>query len=173
VGIVKWRRGKKFRKSRVSESQVMEGKMAEYPVNVKQCEHPGCEDTGTTPCVVTTYAADYREWREWWSLLATYGVIQGLRILWELWREGWADLPPEYYCAEHAKEHGFCWGCGQFWSGCERFDFEEGIFCPNCKETFEGENYENEAFWDDRPWVDGYDEDEKWPELYEGCPGES
>lgn len=47
--------------------------------------------------------------------------------------------PNYYYCSNHAAEHGFCYMCGQFWSGVERFDFAtawggtEGL-CENCDE---------------------------------------
>lgn len=48
------------------------------------------------------------------------------------------DEPDRYYCATHIFNHGFCWGCGYFWSGVESFDFSEtltgiGGLCPNCR----------------------------------------
>lgn len=45
----------------------------------------------------------------------------------------------EYYCAEHAQEHGYCYMCGNFWSGCEDFDFAPSGMCSNCRgEYLEG-----------------------------------
>ncbi|MCZ7543326.1 MAG: hypothetical protein M5R40_07205 [Anaerolineae bacterium] len=50
------------------------------------------------------------------------------------------DLPAEYYCAEHKDAHGYCWGCGLFWAGCEEFDFSpvKGL-CPNCRDEYEAD----------------------------------
>ena len=44
-----------------------------------------------------------------------------------------------WYCIKHAKEHGFCYICGEFFAGCEEFDFPEAYgcipgLCPNCSE---------------------------------------
>ncbi len=55
-----------------------------------------------------------------------------------------------YYCFNHAKPNGFCYGCGEFWGGVEAFEFarEWGNvwgYCPNCSEAFDiGEDDENE-----------------------------
>jgi hypothetical protein len=46
--------------------------------------------------------------------------------------------PDCYYCPAHVFEHGFCAGCGQFWSGVESFDFGNG-FCDNCKGNDDGD----------------------------------
>ncbi|MBD2771190.1 hypothetical protein [Iningainema tapete] len=47
------------------------------------------------------------------------------------------DKPDYYYCVKHAPQEGFCYCCGQFWAGVERFDFAGfygGIkgLCENC-----------------------------------------
>jgi len=54
------------------------------------------------------------------------------------------DLPNNWYCPTHAPQHGFCWGCGLFWGGCESFDFAAargGIqgLCPNCTDAVRDE----------------------------------
>lgn len=55
------------------------------------------------------------------------------------------DDPSYHYCAEHAPEEGFCYGCGEFWAGIESFDFGPGL-CENCCGDLNEEN--------------GFDEDE-------------
>lgn len=49
-----------------------------------------------------------------------------------------------YYCAEHASLNGYCWGCGEFWSGHEAFDRDPNGLCPNCRDDpdLTGDNYE-------------------------------
>lgn len=37
----------------------------------------------------------------------------------------------ERYCPGHAREHGYCRGCGQFWAGTQTFE-EKGL-CATCK----------------------------------------
>jgi hypothetical protein len=46
--------------------------------------------------------------------------------------------PSEWWCSEHAFEHGFCRGCGQFWAGIESFDFGPG-YCPNCRDEIQAD----------------------------------
>ncbi|MBN3948411.1 MAG: hypothetical protein HWQ38_18930 [Nostoc sp. NMS7] len=66
------------------------------------------------------------------------------------------DEPDYRYCVEHAPKEGFCYGCGQFWAGVERFDFATtwgGIqgLCENCDEQVRnelGENDDDEEFED-------------------------
>ncbi len=38
------------------------------------------------------------------------------------------------YCVTHASQNGYCWGCGEFWAGCESFDFNRMQLCPNCRD---------------------------------------
>jgi hypothetical protein len=110
------------------------------------CEHPGCDATDTTPCAVVACRSDgYPAWQ----LINEYGPLIGTRLSWHLWRRGRVELPPEWYCPEHAKQNGYCWGCGQFWSGCETFDFDPGILCPNCRE-----NPEYDVDFHDDEWLD-------------------
>lgn len=49
-----------------------------------------------------------------------------------------------YYCFEHAYKNGFCWGCGEFWSGIENFDFHPSHLCENCRESEYDDDYEDE-----------------------------
>jgi hypothetical protein len=44
-----------------------------------------------------------------------------------------------YYCADHCHEEGFCYGCGEFWGGCENFDFSPYHLCSNCKDELDDE----------------------------------
>ena len=53
------------------------------------------------------------------------------------------------YCQAHCSEAGFCYGCGQFWAGVERFDFAVhygGIagLCENCEEQVRSDMGEND-----------------------------
>jgi len=45
-----------------------------------------------------------------------------------------------WYCSEHCQLEGFCWGCGEFWGGCEAFDFNIAGLCPNCKGDLDAED---------------------------------
>jgi hypothetical protein len=45
------------------------------------------------------------------------------------WRE--EDLI-EYYCSDHAQEHGYCYGCGGFYAGIDSFDFSKTGLCEIC-----------------------------------------
>jgi len=67
----------------------------------------------------------------------------------------------EYYCAEHAQEHGYCYMCGQFWAGIEDFDFAPSGMCSNCRDEYldEDEYGGDEAEYDG--WEDPYDVDIK------------
>ena len=70
------------------------------------------------------------------------------------------DTPDEHYCATHAHEHGWCWGCGQFWGGVESFDFGSYYgnvagLCDNCSDAvkddfddFDDDDYEPIDCWE-------------------------
>ena len=47
-----------------------------------------------------------------------------------------------YYCPTHCFEEGFCFGCGNFFSGIEDFDFEPSHLCANCRTEVEEEDEE-------------------------------
>jgi hypothetical protein len=51
----------------------------------------------------------------------------------------WKGYLYHWYCAEHCNINGFCWYCGEFWGGCEAFDFEPTGCCPNCKDEFKSD----------------------------------
>lgn len=53
-----------------------------------------------------------------------------------------------WYCPEHARKLGYCWGCGQFWAGIEEFDFNPCGLCPNCKDEFEDDDAISEEEWE-------------------------
>lgn len=59
-----------------------------------------------------------------------------------------------FYCFKHAAKHGFCWGCGLFWGGCESFDFAEyrgrpSSLCENCGQVDDEHELDEESFEDD------------------------
>lgn len=73
-----------------------------------QCEHEGCNSTDTIQCHLVDWqnvGMDNMEARDLY----------------------------EWLCAKHATEGGYCWMCGEFWAGCEEFDFNLSHLCPNCK----------------------------------------
>jgi len=83
---------------------------------IKICQHPGCNQPGQ-PCEVP------------W-----------------LYDEPIDKEPKyEYYCAEHAFDHGYCWMCGQYWAGCEGFDLAPSHLCPNCRREMQEEETEEWA----------------------------
>lgn len=62
----------------------------------------------------------------------------------------------EHYCPEHAEQNGYCWGCGLFCAGIERFDFAEsygGIkgLCENCEDEVKADMGEYDDH-DEAPW---------------------
>lgn len=89
------------------------------PEGIKLCQHEGCDQPGIE-C----------------ELPWVYGDP--------------IDKPPEYeyYCAEHAFEHGYCYMCGHFWAGCEAFDFGRGHLCPNCHSGMRAEEEDEEEYDD-------------------------
>jgi hypothetical protein len=48
----------------------------------------------------------------------------------------------EWFCPEHCFEHGFCFGCGNFWAGTEGFDFSESHLCDDCESEVADEDVE-------------------------------
>lgn len=66
------------------------------------------------------------------------------------------DQPSDILCAEHATKHGYCWGCANFWAGCEDFDFDPRGLCSNCRYDpdlgYESDDYDDEyCMWADVP----------------------
>lgn len=54
------------------------------------------------------------------------------------------DTPDEYFCTNHAFEHGFCYMCGSFNGGIESFEFAAmhgGVhgMCEQCSDQLEGD----------------------------------
>lgn len=60
------------------------------------------------------------------------------------------------YCAEHAHDAGFCYGCGGFFAGIEVFDFEPSGLCENCKA--DNDEFEREDEFDQDIEIE-----EDWP----------
>ena len=51
------------------------------------------------------------------------------------------DQPSEYLCLEHARQAGYCAGCGRFSAGIESFDFGRYPgYCDNCQGELEIED---------------------------------
>jgi len=122
----------------------------DWPVNEKPCDHEGCEDTDTTPCVYIVYKYN----------VSVLNILfhHGLKTAWRFWRDGYVEVLDGYYCAEHAYLEGFCWTCGNFYAGAsEHFDFQINgqWLCDACWENFKsefGEDDEDDYYpgpWDD------------------------
>ena len=89
-----------------------------------RCEHEGCNKTEPENTIIACHLIDYGDYK----------------------------VEPKdiylYYCSEHATEEGFCWCCGEFWAGCEEFDFQPSHLCPNCKDDLDSEladDYDSEC----------------------------
>ncbi len=106
--------------------------------------------------------------RNQFALLITWGIKYNLGRCQHpgCWRkgtpcylEGYNEEPDYYYCNEHIASEGFCSICGQFWAGCESFDFSpvRGV-CENCIVEFDDEFYEPKDEFDYGDY--GYFEDE-------------
>lgn len=52
------------------------------------------------------------------------------------------DPPVEYYCTDHAMQHGFCTVCGVFSAGMETFEFIHPGVCDTCDDELRAENDE-------------------------------
>lgn len=122
-----------------------------------QCEHEGCRqvDAGLVECRTVVYSNYDMPWY-WFIQIA--GWRQGLRHIREMKRRGYTELM-NTYCVDHCQEEGFCFGCGEFWAGCESFDFNPSGLCSNCHHQFEDEVWDEvgyDAFPDEWGW-DYYD----------------
>lgn len=68
------------------------------------------------------------------------------------WLPDDTDEPSDHLCLKHASEHGYCWGCGQFWAGIESFDFNPRELCDNCDVEFSEPDYDEDDVY--YPWYD-------------------
>ncbi len=153
----------------------MEEVMEELPEMKYLCEEPGCGKEAIE-CRVTIYRFDVFDRRRFslgyvWYLLRS----EGLRWMWGLLRDGFADAH-DYYCSEHAGEYGYCWSCGEFSAGTEGFDFRRprGL-CDNCRDEFEHDFDDgDEDDWFYMEACDGDDEHDTWDDIavYEPDPEE-
>lgn len=70
------------------------------------------------------------------------------------------EKPHAYMCSSHAKERGFCAGCGLFWGGIESFDFGKYPgFCDHCQDQIDSDTYdeyEERDPWDQVDWQEVY-----------------
>jgi hypothetical protein len=127
-----------------------------------KCSEPGCELEGI-PCrepadigrreTLRDLKILYRR-RDWQALA---------RETWRWLRWGMVEVIT-YYCLAHCHQNGFCYMCGEFWSGAD-YSFDSGLslVCPNCYST---DNYD---IYEDRDeWVDGYDDEDnedEWDDI--------
>jgi hypothetical protein len=61
--------------------------------------------------------------------------------------EDWTD---EYYCGQHAPQHGYCACCGDFWTGITTF--EVSGYCEHCLAEIEADRDDEddtEDYYDD------------------------
>lgn len=47
-----------------------------------------------------------------------------------------------WYCPEHAGINGFCYMCGEFWTGNTEFDMDPSHLCCNCRYEVDAETVE-------------------------------
>lgn len=64
---------------------------------------------------------------------------------------GFDRKPAEWYCSEHAHEHGYCSACGEFWGGIESFDFNPNGLCDHCQDEVDADF--DGTFEDDEGWT--------------------
>lgn len=43
----------------------------------------------------------------------------------------------EWFCVDHCHKNGYCYGCGEFWGGVERFEFSKSRLCDACEGKME------------------------------------
>ncbi len=60
-----------------------------------------------------------------------------------------SDTPDGWYCGEHTREEGFCWGCGLFHMGIEDFDFSPNGLCYECREMLKAEMGDDDYYDED------------------------
>jgi hypothetical protein len=56
---------------------------------------------------------------------------------------------PSYYCGGHARQEGFCVGCGHFCAGIESFDFSRSGLCDQCEDELGDDDDDDEEDWMD------------------------
>src|SRR6266404_1523020 len=81
----------------------------------------------------------------------------------------WYEYEPDngvWSCGGHAEHFGFCFMCGNFWAGCESFDFSrvKGV-CENCIAEFDDDSDEDD--WE----AEGLDD--FYPTYFDMVEGES
>lgn len=54
----------------------------------------------------------------------------------------WDIEPTEMLCGTHAREAGYCPGCGLFWAGVESYDFSGSGLCEHCTEEVRADSGE-------------------------------
>ena len=54
------------------------------------------------------------------------------------------EVPIVFLCIDHAKEFGFCYGCGGFYGGVESFDFGQFNLCQDCYDEIATNDFDEE-----------------------------
>lgn len=122
------------------------------------CQEEGCHNTDVIECELTIHKGDL----PLLSYLKTYGLIETVRISYELFKYGYANTY-DYYCAEHCQKNGYCYGCGHFWAGSESFDFGNGL-CSNCHGDLEEWDFDDGEAEDYFEMPDEYYSEQEYPE---------
>ncbi len=121
-----------------------------------KCSEPGCEQEGI-PCREPSGWGRREALRDLKLLFRRRDWRALVRETWHWLR--WGDVTViTYYCPSHCEQNGFCYLCGQFWSGGdEYFDFGGYGVCSNCQHEFV--EYDPDDFDDGGYWRDPYEED--------------
>lgn len=107
------------------------------------CDVDGCSETQLTRCTLTAYRSEAP--LGYW--IDEVGVLRGLAKWLHLRRYGFVEYEPSYYCWTHARQEGFCPGCGRFCAGSERFDFSPLGLCSECEAQHYGEFEDDPRDW--------------------------
>lgn len=57
-----------------------------------------------------------------------------------------AEPEPEYFCSDHAFDHGYCYACGGFWAGVEDFEFSRNRLCSNCRDDLDDDPIDEDDY---------------------------
>jgi len=65
----------------------------------------------------------------------------------------------EYLCCEHAKEQGYCMGCGEFIAG-TGMEFHNNGYCDNCYDEIRSDTMDEDEYddYDEMDIQDDYDQ---------------
>jgi hypothetical protein len=118
------------------------------------CQERDCQESDVVECRLPIYKNDIYSY----SLFEIFKNFGGLKSVIHYLKHGWLNTY-DYYCPEHCKKNGYCYGCGEFWAGSESFDFSRNGLCSNCRDDSDLVDYEEEEddYWS---WGDYYPDQE-------------